>query len=78
MIERAISNAEIHGINIRRGVRNLANGDCAFESIIDSINTQPCFGEKLEGTPAYWRNIWMTEIENSAFNEWNGGLSIEE
>ena len=78
MVERAIQNAEIHGINIHHGVRNLANGDCAFETVLDSINTRPCFGETFQGTPAYWRNKWMSEIEEIAFAEWNGGLSLEE
>jgi hypothetical protein len=78
MVSRAIQNAEIHGIHLHHGVRNLANGDCAFETVLDSISTQTCFGETFEGTPAYWRNIWMTEIEKIAFNDWNGGMSIEE
>ena len=69
MVERAIQNAEIHGINIHHGVRNLANGDCAFETVLDSINTRPCFGETFQGTPAYWRNKWMSEIEEIAFAE---------
>ena len=56
----------------------MANGNCAFESIIDSISTRTCFGETFEGTPDYWRNVWMTTIENIAFDEWHGNLSLEE
>ena len=78
MVKKAIKNAEAHGINLYHGVGNLANGDCAFESIIDSISTRPCFGETYDGTPAYWRKVWMSEIEKIAFEEWNGGLSLQE
>ena len=64
MIERAISNAMIHGINLQAGVRNLADGNCAFETVIDSINTRECFNETLDGDPDEWRLIWMSEVEN--------------
>ena len=53
MIKKAIENAEFHDIHLYRGVSNMANGNCAFESIIDSISTRPCFGESLDGTPDY-------------------------
>ena len=46
IITRAISNAKEHGISIHAGVKNLANGNCAFESIIDSINTRVSFLEE--------------------------------
>ena len=78
MVKTAIQNAEIHGIHLKHGVRNLANGDCAFETVLDSINTRTCFGETFDGTPAHWRKIWMSEIEKVAFSEWNMGMSLEE
>ena len=78
MINKAIQNAQFHGIHLRQGVKNLANGDCAFETVLDSINTQTCFAETFPGTPAYWRNIWMSEIETIAYQGWNGGLTLEE
>ena len=40
IVEKAIVNAKAHGINLHAGVQNLANGNCAFESIIDSMNTR--------------------------------------
>ena len=78
MVTKAIGNAAFHGIDLHHGVKNLANGDCLFESIVDSINTRDCFKESFDGTPAHWRNIWMSNIEEIAFDEWNGGLSPEE
>ena len=78
MIKKAIQNAHFHGIQLRQGVTNLANGDCAFESVLDGINTRACFGETYEGTPAYWRNVWMSKVEKIAFHEWNNGMSIQE
>ena len=78
IITRAIANAYSHGINVHSGVKNLANGNCAFESIIDSINTRPDFEEVLDGNPDYWRKIWMSEVETLGFENWNGGLSKKE
>jgi hypothetical protein len=43
MVTKAIENAAFHGIDLHHGVKNLANGDCLFESILDSINTRDCF-----------------------------------
>ena len=53
MVSRAISCAESHGINVHRGVENLANGDCAFETIIDGISTRSCFRDTYDGTPEH-------------------------
>ena len=78
IIERAIGNAKAHGINIHVGVRNLANGNCAFETVIDSINTRDSFSDIFDDTPDFWRNIWMSEVENVAYEEWNGGLSKDQ
>ena len=78
IITRAISNAKEHGISIHAGVKNLANGNCAFESIIDSINTRVSFTEEYDGTPDYWRNIWMTEVESVAYEEWSYGMTRNE
>ena len=77
MVQKAIENAEFHGIHLYHGVPNMANGNCAFESIIDNISTRQCFGEKFDGNPDYWRYTWMSEIENIAFDEWHGNLSLE-
>jgi hypothetical protein len=73
MLDRAIENAKLHGIDLHPGVSNLANGNCAFETVIDSINTRSCFPETYDGTPDYWRRIWMTEVEQVAYRNWNGG-----
>ena len=75
MVSRAISCANSHGINVHRGVANLANGDCAFETMIDGISTRSCFGESYQGTPEYWRKVWMEEIERIAYDNFNGGLT---
>ena len=78
ILERAISLAKAHDINVHPGVENLANGNCAFETIIDSINTNSVFKESFDGTPDFWRNIWMTEVEGVAYENWNNGLTREQ
>ena len=78
MITKAIENAKFHGIHLRQGIKNLAKGDCIFESVIDSVNTRVCFEESFDGTPAELRKIWMSITENVAFEGWNSGMSSEE
>ena len=73
MINMAIQSGKSHGINMHRGIPNLASGDCAFETIIESINTRSCFGETYNDTPGNYRRLWMGEIEKIAYSEWNGG-----
>ena len=78
MVKLAIENAKFHGIGLHLGVRNLANGNCAFESIIERINTRPEFQEFLDRTPDDYRYIWMTVVENVAFENWNQGLNEDQ
>ena len=78
IIQKAVENASSHGIRLHAGVENLANGNCAFEAVIDSINTRSSFEETLDHTPDYWRGVWMTEIEKVAYDEWNNGLAKTE
>ena len=78
IIKRAIENAKAHGINVHAGVRNLGNGNCLFESVIDSINTRTVFQESIEETPDTCRSIWMQEVEDIAYDEWNSGLTKKE
>jgi hypothetical protein len=75
MVARAISCAATHGIKVHQGVANLANGDCAFETMIDGISTRSCFGQIYEGTPEHWRKVWMEEVERIAYAGFNGGLT---
>ena len=77
MVNMALENAKYHSINLYHGVPNMADGNCAFESIIDNISTRSCFEEKFDGTPDHWRFIWMSVIENIGYNDWNGGISAE-
>ena len=49
MVTKAIENAEFHGIRLHQGISNLADGDCIFESVIDSVNTRDCFEESFDG-----------------------------
>ena len=78
IIRRAVENAGAHGINVHAGVVNLGNGNCVFESIIDSINTRSSFNETIDGTPDDWRRIWLEEVESIAYEDWNLGLTRDE
>ena len=45
MIFLATQNAKCHGINVRHGNPNNADGNCIFESVVDNINSRLCFEE---------------------------------
>ena len=66
MIKEAIESAKKHGISLSPGVRNKADGNCAFESVVYNINYRPCFSEKLPLHPDEYRKIWITNLENAA------------
>ena len=78
IIKIAVENAKSHGINVHVGVLNLGNGNCIFESIIDSINTRNCFQDTIDGTPDDLRTIWLDEVEKIAYDKWNHGLTRDE
>ena len=78
MISKAIENATKLGIGLYHPFHNSANGNCAFEGVIDNINGRPCFGEKYTESPDYYRTIWMAEVERIGFEDWNMGLSKSE
>ena len=78
MIDKAVNSAKVHGINIHAGVENLANGNCIFESVIDSINTRASFEEHLDESPDYYRHNWMAEVEDVAYEDWNNGMTRAE
>ena len=79
MLSIGIENGKAHGINLKPGIPNIANGDCAFETVIDQISTRECFNENYNThPPSHWRQIWMTVVQNVTYHEWNGGLSRSE
>ena len=78
IVKKGVSNGQIHGINLHPGVENLGNGNCAFECVIDSINTREAFDDTYDGTPDNWRYIWMSEVENIAYENWNRGYTREQ
>ena len=43
MVERALQNAEAHGIKLLHGNPTPPNGDCAFIAIADNISKRDCF-----------------------------------
>ena len=78
IVKKAIENAKFHGINLYPGTKNPGLGDCVFESVLDNLNTRNCFHENLIEDALFWRNVWMTEIEKIAYDNWNEGRTIEE
>ena len=65
--------AQYHNISICQGRPNLADGNCAFESIIFNINDRLCFSESLPFSPDYYRRMWITDFKNRTVNDktWN-------
>ena len=42
---------------------NKADGNCAFDAVINNINDRACFSEKLPLESTVYRQIWITELE---------------
>ena len=68
LIQIAIDNAKKHGINLQSGVLNRADGNCAFDAVINNINHRSCFFEKLSLPSSTYRQIWVTELESESKN----------
>ena len=80
MVDQAIESARKHGIHLSPGVANNADGNCAFESVINNINFRSCFKDKLPRNTQFYRYNWMTDLENQT-NEYptlGAGFSEEE
>ena len=77
-ISKGIENASRLGIQLYHPHFNSADGNCAFESVIDNIITRPCFEERYVDSPDYYRAVWMAEVERIGYENWNMGLSMTE
>ena len=82
LLKRAVSNAFRHGLNLRPGRLNSANGNCVWESITYNILDRECFKNKTKETSKQLRtrslNLaqaqvqWLPFIEsNTTEAEWN-------
>jgi hypothetical protein len=73
IVKRAIASARKHGIKLKHGTLNQADGNCAIESAILNINDRDCFPEKMMFSADYYRKIWMTDMKNRTLHDktWN-------
>jgi hypothetical protein len=80
LIGRAIESAKKHGISLEQGKLNKADGNCAFDAVINNVNHRDCFQEKLLLNSEVYRQIWVTEleIESSKYPQLGAGYSQEE
>ena len=78
MIIKAIAEAEKHGIKVHNTTPNSADGNCIFESVIDSINRRSCFQQSLPELPDHYRKRWLEEVESIGYDKWNCGKTIAE
>ena len=69
----AIKNAAWHGINLKPGWPNNADGNCIIEAIVDNVNNRNCFNENFSGSPDSLRYLWLTKAERHVYN-FTGGL----
>ncbi len=68
IFKRGIENARRHGITVISDKPNKAQGDCLFESVIDNINHQDWFPDKLKHSIQYYRKKWVSEIKRNYEN----------
>ena len=68
LLSIAIENAKKHGINLLPDVLNRADGNCAFDAVMNNINQRSSFPEKLTLSSSTYRQIWVTELESESNN----------
>ena len=78
MVEQAIESARKHGISLEPGIRNKADGNCAFESVLHNINYRDCFPIKLNKQINFYRNTWVTQLEKDVDATVGAGYTEEE
>ena len=80
LVTQAIESASKHGMNLEEGKLNKADGNCAFEAIINNINERKCFQEKLSLPSNVYRQIWITkfESESAKYPSLGAGFTKEE
>jgi hypothetical protein len=80
LVTRAIESARKHEINLEQGTLNDADGNCAFDAVINNINDRKCFHEKLTLPSNVYRQVWVTELEmeSSNYATLGAGYSEEE
>jgi hypothetical protein len=66
LVTKAIESASKHGIDLKEGKLNKADGNCAFDSIINNINHRECFQENLSLSSKAYRQKWVTEFESES------------
>ena len=80
IVAQAIASAYKHGISMSPGRKSAADGNCAFQSVLNNLNDRSCFPEQLNFSTDYYRRIWMTDMKNQSMNDttWNLGYSREQ
>jgi len=69
MFRQAIASAQKHGIDLCPGERNNADGNCAYEAVINNINARDCYVRKFPMHPNQFRHEWITHFEKEAVND---------
>ena len=75
LLKRTVSNAFRHGLNLRPGRLNSANGNCVWESIIYNLLDRECFKSKTKETSKQLRirsiNLAQAQVHWLPFVESN-------
>ena len=73
IVKISVASASKHGINLKHGTPNQADGNCSIESCIYNINDRACFPDNISFSVDYYRKIWMTDMKNRTLHDktWN-------
>ena len=75
LLKRSVSNAYRHGLNLRPGRLNSANGNCVWESIIYNLLDRECIKSKTKETSKQLRirsiNLAQAQAHRLPFVESN-------
>ena len=63
LLKRAISNAARHGLSLKPGTLNNADGECLWESLMYNITQRPCIKHNTMKTPRELKQISITKAQ---------------
>ena len=63
LLKRAISNAYRHGLGLKTGILNAANGNCLFDAILANIKGRGCYKTKVKESSKQLRIRSITKAQ---------------
>ena len=66
MLQKAILSGSRHGLGLKAGKLNAANGDCLYQAIINNIENRQCYTNKIKESGKDLRTRCITKAQQEA------------